>query len=147
MSKSPNFSLLLFNIVLFYVFSFGHFLKVYIYIYPDHMNIILIISVHMTETFWSSKSQSILKAKTEKLHSVKYTFYKMLTFRNSPHSGGKWHIQYKSASLQKRQSWVKEGEASIWEELGEWKWVWPELIVWNPSGTIKIHSKECLTSF
>lgn len=41
---------------------------------------------------------------------------------------------------------MKEGEVWIWEEAGEWKWVWPELIVWNPYEPL-IHSEENLTSF
>lgn len=108
----------------------------------------LIIFVHMSETFWTSKSQSILKVKDIENFVVWNMSYMMVKFRNSPHSSGKPHIQLQIGFyIEKTQSWVKKVEGWIWEELAEWKWIWSKSVIWNPQRTIKNTSKRVFNFF
>lgn len=108
----------------------------------------LIIFVHMSETFWTSKSQSVLKVKDIENFVVWNMSYMMVKFRNSPHSSGKPHIQLQIGFyIEKTQSWVKKVEGWIWEELAEWKWIWSKSVIWNPQRTIKNTSKRVFNFF
>lgn len=128
------------------VSSFGHFLKVYAYLYSKHINIILIIFVHMSERFWTS--QSILKIKyIEKLHSVKWVIYGGKVQKLSTLEWKMTHLVQIDFYIEKVQNWVRKEEGWIWEELGKWKWIWSNLIIWNPQRTIKNTSKRAFDFF